>query len=76
MRFVLVLGLVLGLLVTLCASASAAPVHRAKPRGATCARPTRYTPQGLHGSRLDRRTDPPMAELPARERLTPPPPLA
>jgi len=33
MRFVLVLGLVLGLLVTLCASASAAPVHRAKPRG-------------------------------------------
>ena len=32
MRSVLVLGLALGLLITLCASASAAPVHRAKPR--------------------------------------------
>lgn len=32
MRSVLVLGLVLGLLITLCASASAAPVHRSKPR--------------------------------------------
>ena len=32
MRSVLVLGLALGLLITLCASASAAPVHRSKPR--------------------------------------------
>ena len=68
--------LALGLLITLCAPANAATVHRSKPherdlrRGQRC-----YCPQRLRGSGLDRRRDQHMAELPASVWLTQPPPL-